>query len=59
MACDYYDIPMTLQIVVAVSAENEEQAVEKLYSMDDTEVIQLLQEQSGFISDESTSNTAH
>jgi len=59
MACDYYDVPMTLQIVIAVSAENEEEAIEKLYLMEDTEVIQLLQEQSGFISDDFTSTTAH
>jgi hypothetical protein len=59
MGCDYYDVPMTLQIVIAVSAENEEEAIEKLYLMEDTEVIQLLQEQSGFISDDFTSTTAH
>lgn len=59
MGCDYYDVPMTLQIVIAVSAKSEEEAIAKLYAMEDTEVIQLLQEQSGFISEDFTSTTAH
>ena len=59
MSKDYYDVPMTLQVVISVSAESEEEAMEKLYAMGDAEVIDLIQEQSGFISDDLTSSTAH
>ena len=59
MPSDYYDIPMTLNIIIAVSADSEEEAMEKLYAMEDAEVVQLLQEQSGFINEDFTSATAH
>ena len=59
MSKDYYDVPMTLQVIIAVSAESEEEAMEKLYTMGDTEVIDLIQEQYGFISEDLTSSTAH
>jgi len=59
MPSDYYDIPMTLNIIIAVSATSEEEAMEKLYAMEDAEVVQLLQEQSGFINEDFTSATSH
>ena len=59
MSKDYYDVPMTLEVVISVSAENEEEAMKKLYAMGDTEVINLIQEQSGFINDDFTSSTTH
>lgn len=59
MSKDYYDVPMTLHVVISVSAETEEEAVEKLYAMEDNEVIDLIQEQSDFINDDFTSSTAH
>jgi hypothetical protein len=59
MKNDYYDIPMTLNIIIAVSATSEEEAMEKLYAMEDAEVVQLLQERSGFINEDFTSATSH
>jgi len=59
MKYDYYDIPITLNVVVSVKAESEEQAAEKLYSLDDSEVVQLLAEQVDFVVGEFGSVATH
>ena len=46
---EYYDVPMTLNVVISVNAEDERAAVEKLYSMDDEDLICLLAEQVHFV----------
>ena len=46
---DYYDVPMTLEVVISVSAADEKEAVEKLYAMDDEDLVCLLAEQVHFI----------
>ena len=59
MSSDYYDVPLTLNVIIAVKAKSEEEAMAKLYAMEDNEVVQLLQEQSGFISEDFTESTTH
>ena len=59
MKTDYYDVPMTLHVVISVQAEDEVAAKEKLYSMDDAEVVELLSEQVGFINGDFDNMTAH
>ena len=49
MSEEYYDVPMTLNVIIAVSAEDERAATEKLYSMDDEDLICLLAEQVHFV----------
>lgn len=46
---DYYDVPMTLEVVMSVSATDEKAAAAKLYAMDDADLICLLAEQVHFV----------
>lgn len=48
MSDEYYDVPMTLNVVIAVQGETEKEAFEKLYSMDDEDLICLLASQVHF-----------
>jgi hypothetical protein len=59
MKYDYYDIPITLNVVISVKAEDEEQAAEKLYLMEDSDIVELLVEQVHFIGGEFDSMTSH
>jgi len=59
MKYDYYDIPITLNVVISVKAESEEQAAEKLYLMEDSDIVELLVEQVHFIGGEFDSMTSH
>jgi hypothetical protein len=59
MKYDYYDIPITLNVVISVKAESEEQAAEKLYMMEDSDIVELLVEQVHFIGGEFDSMTSH
>ncbi len=59
MKYDYYDIPMTLNVVISVKAESEEKAAEKLYLLEDSAIVELLVEQVHFIGDEFDSTTSH
>ncbi len=49
MSEEYYDVPMTLNVVIAVSAEDEHKAIEKLHAMDEADLICLLAEQVHFV----------
>ncbi len=49
MSEEYYDVPMTLNVVIAVSAEDEYKAIEKLHAMDEADLICLLAEQVHFV----------
>jgi len=46
---EYYDVAMQLNVVIEVSAKSKREAEEKLYSMDDEDLICLLAEQVHFI----------
>jgi hypothetical protein len=59
MKYDYYDIPITLNVVISVKAETEEKAAEKLYLLEDSDIVELLVEQIHFIGDEFDSTTSH
>ena len=48
MKNDYYDVAMTLHVVISVQAVDADAAKEKLYSLNDSEVVQLLSEQVDF-----------
>ena len=39
---EYYDVAMQLNVVIEVSAKSKREAEEKLYSMDDEDLICLL-----------------
>ena len=46
---DYYDVPITFKAVISVPAKDRREAEERLYSMDDEDLICLLSEQVQFI----------
>lgn len=49
MSNEYYDLPVTLNAVISVSAKDRREAEERLYSMDDEDLICLLAEQVHFV----------
>lgn len=51
MADEYYDIPITLKMVISVKGKDREEASEKLYNLTDKEVIKLVSEQIDFVGD--------
>ena len=51
MTDEYYDIPITLKIVISVKGKDREDASEKLYNLSEKEVIKLVSEQIDFIGD--------
>jgi hypothetical protein len=48
---EYYDIPITLKIVISVKGKDLEEASEKLYNLTEKEVIKLVSEQIDFVGD--------
>jgi hypothetical protein len=46
---EYYDVPVTLNVVIAVTGETKREAEEKLYRLDDEDLICLLAEQVHFM----------
>jgi len=48
---EYYDIPITLKIVISVKGKDREEASEKLYNLTEKEVIKLVSEQIDFVGD--------
>ncbi len=51
MADEYYDIPITLKMVISVKGKDREEASEKLYNLTEKEVIKLVSEQIDFVGD--------
>ena len=51
MTGEYYDIPITLKIVISVKGKDLEEASEKLYNLTEKEVIKLVSEQIDFVGD--------
>ena len=51
MTDEYYDIPITLKIVISVKGKDLEEASEKLYNLTEKEVIKLVSEQIDFVGD--------
>ena len=49
MSNEYYDVPITFNAVISVSAKTKREAEERLYSMDNEDLICLLSEQVHFI----------
>jgi len=49
MSDEYYDIPITLNVVISVKEESKTKAAERLYAMDDEDLICLLAEQVHFV----------
>lgn len=49
MSNEYYDLPITFNAVISVSAKDRSEAEERLYSMDDEDLICLLAEQVHFV----------
>jgi len=48
---EYYDIPITLKMVISVKGKDREEASEKLYNLTEKEVIKLASEQIDFVGD--------
>jgi len=51
VADEYYDIPITLKMVISVKGKDREEASEKLYNLTEKEVIKLVSEQIDFVGD--------
>ena len=51
MTDEYYDIPITLKMVISVKGKDREEASEKLYNLTEKEVIKLVREQIDFVGD--------
>ena len=51
MTDEYYDIPITLKMVISVKGKDLEEASEKLYNLTEKEVIKLVSEQIDFVGD--------
>ena|GEM_PF-1070922 len=51
MTNEYYDIPITLKMVISVKGKDREEASEKLYNLTEKEVIKLVSEQIDFVGD--------
>lgn len=51
MTDEYYDIPITLKMVISVKGKDREEASEKLYKLTEKEVIKLISEQIDFVGD--------
>ncbi len=51
MTDEYYDIPITLKMVISVKGKDREEASEKLYNLTEKEVIKLVSEQIDFVGD--------
>jgi hypothetical protein len=51
MTGEYYDIPITLKMVISVKGKDREEASEKLYNLTEKEVIKLVSEQIDFVGD--------
>ena len=51
MADKYYNIPITLKMVISVKGKDREEASEKLYNLTEKEVIKLVSEQVDFVGD--------
>ena len=51
MTDEYYDIPITLKMVISVKGKDREEAGEKLYNLTEKEVIKLVSEQIDFVGD--------
>jgi hypothetical protein len=48
---EYYDIPITLKMVISVKGKDREEASDKLYNLTEKEVIKLVSEQIDFVGD--------
>ena len=51
MTDEYYDIPITLKMVISVKGKDREEASEKLYNLTEKDVIKLVSEQIDFVGD--------
>ena len=51
MTNEYYDIPITLKMVISVKGKDREEASDKLYNLTEKEVIKLVSEQIDFVGD--------
>ena len=51
MTGEYYDIPITLKMVISVKGKDREEASEKLYNLTEKDVIKLVSEQIDFVGD--------
>lgn len=51
MTDEYYDIPITLKMVISVKGKDREEASDKLYNLTEKEVIKLVSEQIDFVGD--------
>ena len=55
----YYDIPLTLEVIISVKAESKDQAKKKIVDIPNSELLEIVKEQSVFFDDNFESCLAH
>jgi|SaaInlStandDraft_3_1057020.scaffolds.fasta_scaffold300541_1 hypothetical protein len=55
----YYDIPLTLRVIISVKAESKDQAKKKIVDTPNSELLEIVKEQSVFLDDDLESGLAH
>ena len=55
----YYDIPLTLKVIISVKAESKDQAKRKVVDIPNSELLEIIKEQSVFLDEDLESGLAH
>ena len=55
----YYDIPLTLKVIISVKAESKDEAKKKIINISDSDLLELVKEQSVFLDEDLESGLAH
>jgi len=56
---EYYDIPLTLKVIISVKAESKDQAKKKIEDISNSELLEIVKEQSVFFDDNFENGLAH
>jgi len=56
---EYYDIPITLKVIISVKAESKDEAKKKIINNSDSDLLELVKEQSVFLDEDLESGLAH
>jgi len=55
----YYDIPLTLKVIISVNAESKDQAKEKIMNLPSGDLLEIVKEQSVFFDEDIQGRLAH
>lgn len=56
---EYYDIPVTLKVIISVKAKSKDQAKKKIACISNFELLEIVKEQSVFLDDDLENGLAH